>query len=40
MVVFYGKLPGERACDDLLEGTRERTRGVWKEYKYNSTDSG
>ena len=36
----FWKLPGKRACDALLERTRERTGDFWKEYKYNPTDSG
>jgi hypothetical protein len=38
--VFFWKLPGERACDVLLEWTLERTRDVCKGYKCNPTDSG
>lgn len=37
MVLFW-KLPGEGACDVWLELERcplERTRDVWKGYKYN-----
>jgi hypothetical protein len=36
-VVFFWKLPGERACDVLLEQMFERTWDVWKEYKSNPT---
>jgi hypothetical protein len=36
----FWKLPGKRACNILLEQTLERTRGVWKGYKYNPTSSG
>jgi hypothetical protein len=37
---FSWELPGERACDALLELMRERTCGIWKRYKYNPTDRG
>jgi hypothetical protein len=36
-VVFSWKLPGNRACDVMLQWMLERTRGVWKGYKYNPT---
>lgn len=39
-VMFLWKLPGERACDVLLEWMLERTCDVWKWDKYNPTDSG
>jgi hypothetical protein len=38
-VVFFWKLPGERACDVLLEWMLERTCDVRKGYKYNPRDS-
>ena len=38
--LFFWKLSSERACDVLLEQMLERTRDVWKKYKYNPTDSG
>jgi len=39
-VVFFWKLPeGEKGgCGVLLEQMLERTRDVWKGYKYNPTD--
>jgi hypothetical protein len=40
LLVFFWKLPGERACDVLLEWMLERTCDVWKGYKYNPTNSG
>ena len=39
-VVFLWKLPGKGAWDVWLEQTLERTRDVYKGYKYNPTDSG
>jgi hypothetical protein len=39
-VVFFWKLPGERARDGMLDRMLARTHDVWKEYKYNLTDSG
>jgi hypothetical protein len=39
MVPFW-KLPGERACDVLLERMLERTHDVWKGHKYNPTYGG
>lgn len=38
--VFFWNLSGKGACDVLLVQTLERTRGVWKGYKYNPTSSG
>jgi hypothetical protein len=38
--VFFCKLFCERARGVLMKQTRERTHGVWKEYKYNPTDIG
>jgi hypothetical protein len=32
-VVFFWKLPEERALEVLLEQTFERTRDVWEGYK-------
>ena len=39
-MVFFWKLPRERACDVLLEWMLERTHDVWKEYKCNSQTVG
>ena len=39
-MVFFWMLPGKRAWDVLLEQTLEKTRDVWKGYKYNPADSG
>jgi hypothetical protein len=39
-VVFFWKLPGKRACAVVLEQKLERSQDVWKESKYNPTDSG
>ena len=36
-MVFFWKLPGERAFDVLLEWILERTHYAWEEYKYNQT---
>jgi hypothetical protein len=38
-MVFFWRWPVERVCDILLEQMLERTRDVWKEYKYNPTHS-
>jgi hypothetical protein len=38
-MVFFWKLPGKEACDVLVEQMLERTRDVWKGYKYNPTYS-
>jgi hypothetical protein len=32
-MVYFWKLPGKRACDDLLEEMPERTCDVWNRYK-------
>jgi hypothetical protein len=39
-VVFFWKLPGEKACDVFLELTGERTQAVSNQYQYPPTDSG
>jgi hypothetical protein len=39
-MVFFWKLPGERACDILLKEMLEWTHAVWKDCKQNLTDSG
>jgi len=39
-VVYFWKLLGKGACGGLLEQMLERTRDVWKGYKYSPTDSG
>ena len=36
----WWKLLGKEPCDVLLVQMPERTRDVWKGYKYNPTDSG
>jgi hypothetical protein len=38
-ITFFWKLPGKRACNALLEQMLGRTFDVWKEYKYNPTDT-
>lgn len=39
--VFLWKLPGRRAPDDVLLGWMvDRTCDIWKNCKYNLTDSG
>jgi hypothetical protein len=40
LVLFFWKHSGERACNNLLEQTLERTCDVWKECKYDLADSG
>jgi hypothetical protein len=39
-MVFFWKLPRERACGVLLEKMLERPHDIWKGYKYNPRDSG
>ena len=39
-VVLFWKQPGKRPCDVFLEQILERSRDIWKGYKYNPTDSG
>ena len=40
LMMFLGGQPGKRTCDVLLEQMLERTRDVWKKYKYSPIDSG
>ena len=40
MVSFWTLSCEEGACDVWLEQILERSRDIWKEYKYNPTDSG
>ena len=39
-VLFFWRLPCEKACDALPELMFERMHDVWKEYKYNPKDIG
>lgn len=40
MVSFWTLSCEEGACDVLLEQILERSHDIWKEFKYNPTDSG
>jgi hypothetical protein len=39
-IMFFLKLSGKGACDVLLEWMLERTRDVWKGYRYIPINNG